>query len=127
MEYGGDFQKILLFIAAIGALIIFDGILTSIFQERISPKGTLKIHKGMHNQIFDKIKHVELENFDDSDFYNSYILAINEADNCALRSFNVVLPLYPTYFLRCPFPALPYFTIPCCWYFPSYQLSQRLF
>ncbi len=90
MEYGGDFKKIVLFIAAIGALIMIDGILSSIFQERISPKGALKIHKGMHNQIFEKIKNIDLENFDDPDFYNSYILAVNEADNCSLRSFNIV-------------------------------------
>lgn len=112
MEYGGDFQKILIFIAAIGALIIFDGILTSIFQERISPKGTLKIHKGMHNQIFDKIKHVELENFDDSDFYNSYILAINEADNCALRSFNVVTSLISNVLAALSFSSIAIFYDP---------------
>lgn len=90
MQYGGDFKEVVYFIAAIGALILLDGILTSVFAERINPIGTLKIHKGMQGRILEKIKSVDLEKFDDPDFYNSYILAISEADNCALRSFNIL-------------------------------------
>ena len=90
MQYGGDFKEVVYFIAAIGALILLDGILTSVFAERINPIGTLKIHKGMQGRILEKIKSVDLEKFDDPDFYNGYILAISEADNCALRSFNIL-------------------------------------
>lgn len=90
MQYGGDFRDVLCYICAIGALIVLDGILSSIFAEKINPVGTLKIHKGMQRLIMEKIKTVDLEKYDDPDFYNSYILAVSEADNCSIRSFNIL-------------------------------------
>ncbi len=90
MQYGGNFKEVLWYICVIGALIVFDGILSSAFTEKINPVGTLKIHKGMQRLLIEKIKTVDLEKYDDPDFYNSYILAISEADNCSIRSFNIL-------------------------------------
>ena len=90
MQYGGNFKEVLWYICVIGALIVFDGILSSAFTEKINPVGTLKIHKGMQRLLMEKIKTVDLEKYDDPDFYNSYILAISEADNCSIRSFNIL-------------------------------------
>lgn len=90
MQYGGDFRDVLCYICAIGALIVLDGILSSVLTEKINPVGTLKIHKGMQRLIMEKIKTVDLEKYDDPDFYNSYILAVSEADNCSIRSFNIL-------------------------------------
>ena len=65
MQYGGDFRDVLCYICAIGALIVLDGILSSIFAEKINPVGTLKIHKGMQRLIMEKIKTVDLEKYVD--------------------------------------------------------------
>ena len=116
MQYGGDFRDVLCYICAIGALIVLDGILSSIFAEKINPVGTLKIHKGMQRLIMEKIKTVDLEKYDDPDFYNSYILAVSEADNCSIRSFNILTSFISNIIAMLSFSGIAIFMTRCLSY-----------
>lgn len=94
MEYGGDFKSVLFFITGIAIIAIIDGILNSLFSQIVSPICMKRVHKSVHDEIFKKICTVELARFDDTEFYNEYIYALNEADSCIINSFNIIFSFF---------------------------------
>lgn len=90
MTSGGGMKQVLKYVLMVTVLMLFHDLSQSIYSQYIEPVGKQKIHKGMHNLIFNKICTIDLEKFDDSDFYNDYIWALKEVDNRTMKSFTML-------------------------------------
>ncbi len=87
MTSDSGMNKIFKYITIVTILMIGYGLVNALYSQYIEPIGKQKIHKGMHNLIFDRVKNLDLEKFDDSDFYNDYIWSLKEVDNRTIKSF----------------------------------------
>lgn len=87
VEQGTSFTIVACWIAGMAILYIINSLISSFYNNYVNYMGKRKIHKGMHNLIFCKIKNVDLEKYDDAKFYNNCIWALNEVDNRTIVSF----------------------------------------
>lgn len=87
MTSNAGINKIFNYIIIMTILMIGYGLVNALYSQYIEPIGKQKIHKGMHNLIFDRVKNLDLEKFDDSDFYNDFIWSLKEVDNRTIKSF----------------------------------------
>ena len=83
-----DFKNVVLYILWVGLWMFSFDLLNNIYTNYIEKNAQLKIHKGVHNIIFEKIQKVDLEKYDNTDFYNDYIWTLDKADTEILNSFN---------------------------------------
>ncbi len=91
MERATDFKHVILVILFIAILMLISSILDSFFERYVEPIAKKKIHKGMHSIIFNKVVQIDLEQYDNADFYNDYIWALNEIDNKTIKSFYILI------------------------------------
>ncbi len=89
----------LLFFVALQAsiLILFSG-LNSIYQGKISPISQQRFQCQMHYELFEKAASLELKKYDDPEFYNKYILALNNSDSRALSILDTFTTLLNSLF-----------------------------
>lgn len=93
---GGDFfyaLKITLLIMAFHVVIwCYD----TWFWKVYSPLLQKKLHLRMHEELFVKARSLDLAYFDDPEFYNDFVWAMNESDRRAIQVTSTV-----RYFVRC--------------------------
>lgn len=94
MTRGAGLKQIFKYIIIVTLIMLFHDLSQSIYSQYIDPVGKQKIHKGMHNLLFQKICGIDLEKFDDSDFYNDYIWALKEVDHRTMKSFVMLSEFY---------------------------------
>lgn len=87
MTSGAGLKQIFKYIIIVTALMLCHDLFQSVYSQYIDPVGKQKIHKGMHNLLFRKICGIDLEKFDDSNFYNDYIWALKEVDHRTMKAF----------------------------------------
>ena len=83
-----DFKSVALYILWVGLWQAAFHLINNIYSHYVNKTAQLKIHKGVHNIIFEKIQNVDLEEYDNADFYNDYIWALDKADTEILNSCN---------------------------------------
>ena len=65
-------------------------ILSGIYQNRISLKGLPKIQKKLKEAMYEKVKELDLECYDNPDYYNEFVLSITEAEKSIARTHQIV-------------------------------------
>lgn len=83
-----DFKNVVLYILWVGLWMFSFDLINNIYSNYIEKNAQLKIHRGVHNIIFEKVQKVDLEKYDNIDFYNDYIWTLDKADTEILNSFN---------------------------------------
>jgi ATP-binding cassette subfamily B protein len=80
IETGKSFGELALFV--LGTVIIFSALefYNKYYALRFRPKTDQIIYAKLNELLFDKATEVELACYEDSDFYNTYTLAMKEAD-----------------------------------------------
>ena len=90
LERGEEFSKIFVFIvitiSVLGLLTLFH----SIKQKIIYPVCKTKVNKELFKSLFKKASNVELECFENSDFYDKYTLAMEKSDERLTRTVEVI-------------------------------------
>ena len=81
-----DFIDIALYILWVGLWLAAFDLTNNIYSHYVNKIAQLKIHRGVHNIIFKKVQKVDLEEYDNTDFYNDYIWALDKADTEILNS-----------------------------------------
>ncbi len=83
-------DSMVLVIAFIGYLILvlLDLLLSNIMSTLIAPVMEEKISDRMEKQLFQKVTVIDLELFDNPDFYNNYIVALKTAKQTIFSTFN---------------------------------------
>ncbi|NLO39215.1 MAG: ABC transporter ATP-binding protein [Ruminiclostridium sp.] len=89
-EFGRPFSTVLCFLviimAAWGVSFIFSGI----YQNRVSLKGMPKIEKKLKDMMYAKVKELDLECYDNPEYYDEFVLSISEAEKSILRTHQIV-------------------------------------
>lgn len=75
------FGEIISFILGSCILFIIFSLYQNYVQNVVQPIETLRLFYGVNKKLFQKAKNVELRCYEDSDFYNKYTMAMNNAGN----------------------------------------------
>lgn len=74
--------------------IIFMGVLAEIFQryyqEVVKPATDVKLYDGIHKLLWKKACQVDITCYEDSDFYNEYMMAVSQAQGRVPESLHAV-------------------------------------
>jgi len=90
VEFGRPFKEtawflvIILLIVVVG--LLYNAFFWNLFKERAVPK----IERRLKEQLYAKAKEIDLENYDDPEYYNDYILAVSEVGNQINRVFEML-------------------------------------
>lgn len=82
------FKDTALYILWVGLWQTAFNLINNIYDHCVNKAARLKIHKGVHSIIFEKVQKVDLSEYDNTDFYNDYIWALDKADTEILDSCN---------------------------------------
>lgn len=88
-----NFRKAVLYVLWVGIWKISFDFINNVYNHYFYKTAQLKIHKGVHNIIFERVQKVDLEKYDDHEFYNDYIWALDRADTEILNSCNNIFEL----------------------------------
>lgn len=83
-----DFKSVVSYILWVGLWMFSFDLINNIYNNYVEKNARLKIHRGVHDIIFEKVQKVDLEKYDNTVFYNDYIWTLDKADTEILNSFN---------------------------------------
>lgn len=90
-EFGYPFKKVAGVILLLAALITI-GMLFTVYQgEYVGPRERPKVRQKIKMKLYEKARDMDLECYDDPEFYNSQVLAISEIDNQIDRVMKFVI------------------------------------
>lgn len=90
---GEPFSEVVKYVLICAGIILIEVIVSAIYKQYLNPRAKRRIYKEVHTLIFKKIRYVDLEKYDDSDFYNDYIWALERADVEVINSYENVMKL----------------------------------
>ena len=80
LQAGETFRAIMIFIGITVAVFATMALYNSFIQGYIAPITNTSLNKQLYQKLFKKSRNVELECFENSDFYDKYTLAMKNAD-----------------------------------------------
>jgi len=90
LETGESFGRIMVFIGVVVAVFSSMSLYNSILNGKIYPIARAHVNKGLYLKLFKQSRNVELECFENSDFYDKYTLAMEKADERLVQTVEVV-------------------------------------
>lgn len=87
-ENGG--KKILFAIIAIAAILFFSELLCWLFREFFWNVEKEKVNQGLSTMLYNKAKELDLEAYDDPNFYNNFILAVEASSGNLNNMLNLI-------------------------------------
>jgi ATP-binding cassette subfamily B protein len=94
IESGNNINDVLLYIGVLGIIISVYGILNNWFWDVMSPPKQRKIASYIEKMLFKKSAEVELSCYENPDFYDKYVRAMDEAYHrmmSVMRSLNMLI------------------------------------
>jgi ATP-binding cassette, subfamily B, bacterial len=79
LDKKADFQSIFIFILICGGVFFLINLYNNYAENVIYPLTSVKLYYGIYRKLYAKAKNVELRCYEDSDFYNRYTMAIDNA------------------------------------------------
>ena len=90
LETGESFGRIMIFIVIVAIVFCGMSLYDNILNGKVYPIAQAKVNKGLYLGLFRKARNVELECFENSDFYDKYTLAMENADTRLIQTVEVV-------------------------------------
>ena len=90
LQAGDGFQRIMIFILVVVAVFSSMSLYNNLLTGSIYPVAAAVVNRGVYRKLFQKSRNVELECFENSDFYDKYTLAMEKADERLIRTVEVV-------------------------------------
>lgn len=90
VEYGRPFKNVLTAALTVVALIAITTILDTAAWNRFEPKVNLKARANLKNIIYEKAHQVDLEKFDNPEYYNDFVLTVEKADMIISRGLRLI-------------------------------------
>lgn len=81
VEEGENLQRIFYAVALIAGILIGSKVFAWIFQEFFWNMAKEKVYYGLNKILYEKAKQLDLESYDDPEFYNSFILTIESSSD----------------------------------------------
>ncbi|MBR5421526.1 MAG: ABC transporter ATP-binding protein [Lachnospiraceae bacterium] len=95
LEKGSPFGRIMIFVVIVAVVSAAMSLYNSILNGHIFPICRAVVNKGLYTILFKKSRNVELECFENSEFYDKYTLAMEKADE---RLITTVEAVFKTFF-----------------------------
>lgn len=76
-----SFEKMMLYVWSIVALEVLLEIGSRFFETYVKPVTDVKLYDGINRMLYDKACQVDMRCFEDSEFYNEYMMAVSQAHN----------------------------------------------
>lgn len=89
-EYGKPFILVVRFLSIVLASWGISFVFSGIYQNYVSQKGLLKIQMRLKEIIYDKVKDLDLECYDNPQYYNNFVLAIAESEQSITRAHKIL-------------------------------------
>lgn len=93
-EFHKPFIVVVNFLLIILAAWAVSFLLSGIYQNRVSQKGLPKIQKRLKDIMYEKVKELDLECYDNPEYYNEFVLSMTEADKSITRTHQIVETLF---------------------------------
>lgn len=89
-EYGKPFILVLRFLIIVFAAWAVSFVFSGIYQHYVTPKGFIKIENQLKEMIYNKVKDLDLECYDNPEYYNEFSLAISELEKTITRAHRIL-------------------------------------
>lgn len=93
LQTGETFRAIMIFIGITIAVFASMALYNSFIQGSVKPATDAEINKKLYQKLFKKSRNVELECFENSDFYDKYTLAMKNADTRLVETVDMLFGL----------------------------------
>lgn len=93
-EFGRPFKDAAVFLLCLLAFVVVGLLFNAYLYQKIQMKSQPKIKQAIKEMMFQKAKKIDLECYDDPEFYNDYVLSVSEAENQVDRMFGVLWSLF---------------------------------
>ena len=90
LETGESFKHIMTFVVIVAVVMCSINLYTRILMGHVYPVTGAVVNKGLYTKLFRKSRNVELECFENSDFYDKYTLAMEKADERLIATVEAV-------------------------------------
>ena len=80
LEENRSYPEILGFLAGTIGLFFFLSLFENWYEERLKPLADVDVYQGLYRRLYEKVCNMELACFEDSEFYNRYLLAMEDTD-----------------------------------------------
>ncbi len=94
LETGDSFSHIMVFIVIVTVVFGSMSLYNSILEGSVNPVCAAVINKGLYLKLFRKSRNVELECFENSEFYDKYTLAMEKADERLIKTVEVIFGVF---------------------------------
>lgn len=88
LENGFSFQEIMWFIAGTVCVFSLVGMFNSWYENCVKPETDIDIYQGLYERIYAKAQNASLSCFEDTKFYDKYMMALEDADTRLITSID---------------------------------------
>jgi len=81
IQYGEPFSKVVTYIVIICLFILAALVMGRIYYHVIQPKGLEKLNLKIKSELYEKAARIDLACYDNPDYYNEFVLSIQEVQN----------------------------------------------
>lgn len=93
-EFRKPFSVVVNFLLIVFAAWAVSFLLSGIYQNLVSQKGLPKIEKKLRDMIYAKVKELDLECYDNPEYYNEFVLSISEAEKSITRTHQILEAIF---------------------------------
>ncbi|MDE6737723.1 MAG: ABC transporter ATP-binding protein/permease [Lachnospiraceae bacterium] len=93
-EYGRPFRTAAVFLCCLLAFVVLGLWFNAFVFQKLQQKAEPGIKQEIKKMLFCKAKEIDLECYDDPEFYNDYVLSVSEAENQIGRTFTLLTNLF---------------------------------
>jgi ATP-binding cassette subfamily B protein len=114
-EFRKPFIVVVNFLLIVFAAWAVSFLLSGIYQNLVSQKGLPVIEKRLRDMMYAKVKELDLECYDNPEYYNEFVLSISEAQNAITRTHQILeavsggvaaLMINGVFFLKSDWPSI---------------------
>lgn len=92
-EFGRPFKTAAIFLGSLLAFVMLGLLFNAYVFQKLQQKSEPKIKQSIKQMMFDKAKKIDLECYDNPEFYNDYVLSVSEVDNQVGRIYTLITNL----------------------------------
>ncbi|MGN0598210.1 MAG: ABC transporter ATP-binding protein [Ruminiclostridium sp.] len=92
-EFGKPFEVAAIFLISLLAFVMLGLLFNAYVFQKLQQKSQPKIKQAIKEMMFRKAKEIDLECYDNPEFYNDYVLSVSEVDNQVGRIYTLITNL----------------------------------
>ncbi len=92
-EFGKPFETAAIFLLSLLAFVVLGLVFNAYVFQKLQMKAQPKIKQAIKEMMFNKAKEIDIDCYDNPEFYNDYVLSVSEVDNQVMRIFTLITNL----------------------------------